>query len=103
MKRTPIIVIGQVYLHTELNEYLVVTKSTRGEIFFSGNGFSGRNEVERFLERFGPVDPSDLEDQEAQALLALIQTPNPKLSTGWVTPEDELPSFEEDDDLEGDE
>ncbi len=102
MKRTPIIVVGQVYLHTEVNDYLVVTKSTRGEICFSGHGFSGRNEVERFLERFGPVDPSDLEEHEAQALLAHL-APNTKLSTGWVTPEDELPSFEEDDELEGDE
>lgn len=89
MKRTPIIVPGQVYLHTSLNEYAVVTKATRGDIQFKGNGFGGMNEVELFLERFGPVDPADLEEHEAAQLLKLLPE-NVKLSTGWVTPDDEL-------------
>lgn len=83
MKRTPIISIGQVYLHTELNEYLVVTKSTRGDIQFKGVGFGGLNEVERFLERFGPVDPADLTHEESAALLELLP-PKKELLVGWT-------------------
>lgn len=80
--RTPIIVAGQVYLHGELNEYLVVTKSTRGDIQFKGLGFGGMNDVDMFLERFGPVDPTDLTEEEAADLNALV--PGILLSTGWV-------------------
>lgn len=88
MKRTPIIVPGQVYLHPDLNEYLVVTKATRGDIQFKGPGFQGMNEVERFLERFGPVDPTDLDQAEATQLHEFL--PNTvKLSTGWVQPDDD--------------
>lgn len=110
MKRTPIIVPGQVYLHTSLEqyvprdpfdilvgceqqhvnqrqEYLVVTKAIQGDIFFRGNGFKGMNEVESFLERFGPVDPEDLTPEEMHELCALI--PGVPLSTGWVEPEEE--------------
>lgn len=84
MKRTPIIVVGQVYLHTELNEYVVVTKSTRGDIQFKGPGFGGMNEVELFLERFGPVDPSDLSVEETEVLTKLLDKPGVPLSIGWV-------------------
>jgi hypothetical protein len=80
--RTPIIVAGQVYLHSELNEYLVVTKSTRGDIQFKGLGFGGMNDVDMFLERFGPVDPTDLTKEEMADLNALV--PGVSLSTGWV-------------------
>lgn len=87
MKRTPIIIPGQVYLHNELNEYAVVTKATKGDIRFSGIGFSGMNESENFLERFSPVDPADLEAEEATSLLGLLH--GVPLSVGWVTSEDD--------------
>lgn len=88
MKRTPIITVGQVYLHPEHNEYLVVTKSNRGDIRFSGPGFLGACDVERFLERFGPVDPIDLTEDEHMSLLGLLDVGG-KLSTGWVEPDDD--------------
>ena len=96
MKRTPIIVPGQVYLHTALNEYAVVTKATKGDIQFKGLGFGGLNEAELFLERFGPVNPQDLDEEETKQLLSLLPS-NTKLSTGWVTPDDELGVDENDD------
>lgn len=89
MKRTPIIIVGQVYLHLNLNEYVVVTKSTRGDIQFKGNGFGGMNEAELFLERFGPVDPSDLDETETAQLLKLLDRPGVPLSIGWVVQEDD--------------
>jgi hypothetical protein len=95
VKRTPIIIPGQVYLHKQLNEYLVVTKATRGDIQFKGPGFGGMNEVELFLERFEPVDPADLEPAEALQLRDLVSS-NVVLTVGWVQP-DEDGEFDEDD------
>jgi hypothetical protein len=89
MKRTPIISAGQVYLHTDMNEYLVVTKSTRGEIQFKGPGIGGQHEAELFLNRFGPVDPADLDADEQALLIALLDKPGVALSTGWVCTEDD--------------
>ncbi len=94
MKRTPIIIPGQVYLNPMVNEYLVVTKATRGDIQFRGPGFNGMNEVERFLERFGPVDPIDLTEEESKMLLDLLSKPGIPLSMGWVCSEDD--EFDED-------
>lgn len=95
MKRTPIIVPGQVYLNPTVNEYLVVTKATRGDIQFRGPGFNGMNEVELFLDRFGPVDPNDLTVHETEMLLSLLNKPGVQLSIGWVSSEDD--EFDEDD------
>lgn len=88
MKRTPIIVPAQVYLHNEHNEYIVVTKVTRGDIQFKGKGFYGMNESELFLERFSPVDPADLTPDETNELTAFLTTPL-ALLVGWVEPEDD--------------
>lgn len=93
MKRTPIIVVGQVYLHNEMNEYAVVTKSVRQQVQYrgqteAGRVFSGMNEAEVFLERFGPVDPADLSQKEAEILTSLLESPMP-LSVGWVAPDDD--------------
>ncbi len=88
MSRTPIIIPGQVYLNDEINEYLVVTKTNRGDISFCGNGFSGRHDYERFLERFGPVNPEDLTSSEETQLKSCIED-TVKLSTGWVEPDEE--------------
>ena len=82
MTRTPIIVAGQVYLHGDLNEYLVVTKAKQGEIHFKGVGFGGIHDFELFLSRFGPVDPMDLTPGEVQQLATLVE--GVALSTGWV-------------------
>ena len=96
MKRTPIITVGQVYLHIEHNEYAVVTKSNRGNIFYRGlGGFSGMNEAECFLDRFAPVDPIDLDDNEERQLIELLPEPQ-ALSVGWVHTEDEDGDEDED-------
>lgn len=100
MKRTPIIVVGQVYLHSEMNEYAVVTKSVRQQVQYrgrteSGQVFSGMNGAEVFLERFGPVDPTDLSQKEAETLTSLLESPMP-LSVGWVAPDDDDDEEEDD-------
>ena len=86
MSRTPIIVPGQVYLHPDFNEYMVVTKANRGDIQFKGPGFRGMHEVELFLTRFQPVDVNDLNGSEVQALAEFTDV---ALSTGWVKREDD--------------
>lgn len=93
MKRTPIVVPGQVYLHT-INEYIVVTKANKGEITFRGPGISGMSQVECFLSKFAPVNPEDLTVTEAGALVNLLLKPI-ALTIGWVKQEDD--EFEEDD------
>ncbi len=62
---------GQVYLDEPKNEYVIVTKSDRGRIFYAGSGFNGIREDEIFIEKFLPVDPADLEQDELRQLLAL--------------------------------
>jgi len=92
MKRVPIISVGQVYLHGDLNQYLVVTKSTGGDVQFRGIGFSGMNEAEVFLGRFLPVDPCDLSDDECIELVNLLPEQYDTLLMGWIhgwTGEDE--------------
>lgn len=98
MKRTPIIVAGQVYLHNDLNEYVVITKSTRGDIQYAGVGFSGANDIELFLKRFSPVDPRDLDQEDAVAMKSLLTNAKTPLSIGWVTREDD--EFDTDDEEE---
>lgn len=99
MKRTPIIVQGQVYLPVDSNsrcyEYLVVSRVNRTNISFSGPGFSGMNEAELFLERFAPVDPVDLSADETAVLLSLLPE-GAVLRMGWVEPEGD----DDDDDQE---
>lgn len=68
-QRAPIIQTGQLFLNEQLNEYLIVTKSIRGQISFAGKGFRGHSEDISFLERFKPVDPADVEPQELNSLL----------------------------------
>ena len=99
MKRTPIISIGQVYLHPGMNEYLVVTKSTQGDIQFKGIGFAGHHEVSLFLERFGPVDPVDLDDQERSDLGAFLKE-GTTLLVGWVCREGDEDEYFEDEELQ---
>lgn len=97
MKRTPIIVAGQVYLHTELDEYVVVIKAKCGEIQYKAEKFCGQNDVELFLTRFEPVDPINLKQEEHELLLKLLDKPSVPLSIGWVQPEDEDGEYEDED------
>lgn len=67
--KAPLILAGQVYLNADLNEYLIVTSNNRGQIFYEGIGFKGQAEDMAFIERFGPVDPVDVEPDELEELL----------------------------------
>ena len=78
--RAPIILEGQVYFDDTSNTYLVVTKKV-GEMVryvgqrFTGNlGYRGSMEDVDFIERFQPVDPVDLTDDEMGELLNLCPT-----------------------------
>jgi hypothetical protein len=68
--KSPLILVGQIYLNTEVQEYLVVTNNNRGQISYEGVGFKGQAEDLTFIERFGPVDPTDVDADELTELLA---------------------------------
>ena len=76
----PIILVGQLYLHPEVNEYLTVTKNDGGEVSYGGLGFRGILEDEDFIERFQPVDPADVSAEEISDLISLC----PKNTTAKV-------------------
>jgi len=65
------ILAGQLYLHEQLNEYMIVTGTARGQVKYAGKGFNGHSEDQSFIERFKPVDPTDVEPQEIFELLEL--------------------------------
>lgn len=94
MSRMPIIMVGQVYLHTTLNEYVVVTKSNRGDVYFAGKGISGKMYYEDFLEQFPPVDPMDLTPEETTELMQVLSADS-NLLIGWIGFEDELEDEDE--------
>ena len=83
-QRAPIILVGQIYLQEELNEYMIVTKNARGQVTYAGNGFVGHAEDQSFVERFNPVDPTDVDPIEVAQLLTLCP-PNTKASTGYIS------------------
>lgn len=69
--RTPLIEAGQLYLNDSLNEYLIVTRNNRGQVYYEGSGFRGSCEDYTFLEKFQPVDPEDVDEVEINYLLSL--------------------------------
>lgn len=81
----PIVLAGQVYLHRELNEYIVVTKNRGGRASFSGPSTRGYCDIGILLnqEVFFPVDPAELKQAEAGILLDFC-TQGTVLSTGTV-------------------
>ena len=83
-QRAPIILVGQVYLQEELNEYLIVTNNARGQITYAVKGFKGHAEDQSFIERFNPVDPIDVEAAEIAQLLSHCPV-NTKASTGYIS------------------
>lgn len=60
---------GQVYLNTELNEYLIITKNKHSYISYSGIGFKGKAENFVFINKFEPVNPIDIDSSELDKLL----------------------------------
>jgi hypothetical protein len=81
-----IISVGQLFLHPVLNEYIIVTKSNKGQISYKGVGISGLKEDESFLESFGPVDPEDVSDEEIQVLLSFCPS-GTKAKVGFIVQE----------------
>lgn len=88
------IAAGQTYLHKEQNEYVIVTKVTRGHVTYQGLGFRGMMDPYDFIEQFPPVDPTDIEFDEVQALLALCPEDVEEATVGFIS------EFEFDDDEE---
>ena len=83
-QRAPMILAGQLFLNEQLNEYLIVTKTSRGQISYAGSGFKGHSEDITFLERFKPVDPTDVSVDEVAGLLSLC-SPGTRVSTGFIS------------------
>ena len=84
--RSPLIVAGQIYLHEALDEYLIVTKNNRGQIFFKGAGFGGQAEDQTFIDWFPPVDPEDVDPDEVVSLLELCP-PGTTAKVGFIMDE----------------
>lgn len=82
-KHIPIIAVGQVFLNEDLNEYLIVSKNNFGQIYYAGPNFKGQSEVETFIERFAPVNPDDVVEQELSTLLSFCPV-NTVASTGYI-------------------
>ena len=87
--RAPIILPGQVYYSEESNAYLVVTKKV-GEMvrykyqrYGAFTGVTGNMEDIDFIERFQPVDPQDLTQDEEAELLELCGS-GATLKVGFV-------------------
>lgn len=68
--KSPLIVTGQIYLNEELDEYLIVIKNNRGQVYYKGDGFGGQAEDASFMTRYLPVDPEDVEEEELVFLLS---------------------------------
>jgi hypothetical protein len=90
--RQPIILSGQVYLDEKSNSYVVVTKKEGEMVTYQGQphssflGIRGKMEDIDFIERFQPVDPTDLTDEEYRELSSY--TRGAKLHVGFIQPEE---------------
>lgn len=80
----PVIILpGQLYLDEEKNRYLIVTKKHGEVVTYTGHGFRGMLEEEIFLNRFLPVDPVDVADEEINGLLDLCP-PETSAKIGFI-------------------
>jgi len=75
--------VGQLYLHDELNEYMIVTSYNRGYVSYEGPGFSGRSDSEEFLECFLPVNPEDVSPEEVNYLKSFCPA-GTVVTTGFI-------------------
>lgn len=82
-QRAPLIFAGQLYLNSSLNEYMIVTKNTRGQVSYAGKGFRGSSSDCTFIEIFHPVNPQDVEPQEINDLLEFCEH-GTKVSVGFI-------------------
>lgn len=87
--KAPLIKVGQLYLSSDHNEYIIVTKNNRGEIDYAGPGFRGRLEDQAFVARFQPVDPADVTAEELNVLLSFCP-PGTRPEVGYIGDEELL-------------
>jgi len=80
-----LLVAGQCYLHKEYNEYIILSKVNRGLVTFEGNGFRGVMDGYDFIEKFPPVDPTDIPFDEVQNLLNRCPETVEEAITGFIT------------------
>lgn len=81
--RPLLIQVGQLFLHEQLNEYMIVTRNDRGQISFEGSGFRGQLEDFAFIEKFQPVDPENVDQAEIEYLLTMCP-PGTEALIGFV-------------------
>lgn len=81
----PIVLAGQVYLHVELNDYIVVKCNRAGYISYEGPEVVGKCDVCTLMDQtiFLPVNPSNLNSSEIRTLQEFLQA-QCALSTGVV-------------------
>jgi hypothetical protein len=84
--RSPIILAGQLYLDEEKNCYIIVTRNNGGSVSYAGPGFRGMLDDEIFIDRFPPVDPSDVSVDEISGLLSLC-VPGTEVKVGFIREE----------------
>lgn len=78
---------GMTFLHLGYNEYIIVTKVTRGHITYEGAGFKGMMDPYDFMEKYPAVDPTDIDSDEIQALLSKCPEDVLEATTGFIAPE----------------
>ena len=86
--KSPMILPGQIYLHEDLDEYMVVTRNNRGLVTYCGDGFKGSSDDFTFIDRFQPVDPEDVCPIELQGLLSFCPD-GTAAKTGFIMDADE--------------
>lgn len=81
----PIVLAGQVYLHVELNDYIVVKRNHAGYVSYEGPEVVGKCDVCTLMDQtlFLPVDPANLTGSEIQTLQEFLPSQG-ALSTGVV-------------------
>jgi hypothetical protein len=84
LNRMPLITKGQVYLNSDLNQYLVVTKVVGDSVWYQGTGFYGQSCAFQFVERFQPVDPVDLSKEESKSLVENTKLVPADLKVGFI-------------------
>jgi hypothetical protein len=81
----PIVLAGQVYLHVELNDYIVVKRNHAGYVSYEGPAVVGKCDVCTLMDQtiFLPVDPANLSGTEIQTLQEFLPSRS-ALTTGVV-------------------
>ena len=93
-QRSPLILAGQIYLSEDLDEYLIVTRNNRGQIYYEGDGFKGQSEDWTFIEKFKPVDPDDVDNDEITCLIEKCPC-GTKAMVGYIAPSNEDEYYED--------